>query len=476
MKKATANDLIFDKNFIFGAATAAYQIEGAVAEDGRGPSIWDVFTHKKGKIHNSDNGDTACDHYHRYRDDVDLMTQLRLQAYRFSIAWSRILPEGTGRVNQQGLDFYKALVDRLLEKNIIPYATLFHWDMPLALHKRYGGFLHRRAAYDFANYTEIVVEALGDRIKHWITMNEPWEHSCLGHALGVHAPGHHRPWMHMHIVHNQLLAHGLALQKIRHHSPDAEVGITLSLTPIHPATDSDKDRQAAKIANEFFNFITLDPLLKGYYPKDLCRRFGRFAPKVNAYDMDSICAPCDFIGVNNYQREFARYTPLVPFLNTWIVGGTSTADGDFVKDGVQHTSMGWEVYPQGMYEVLHCLQHQYNNPKVIITENGAAFEDTLIEGKVSDPKRIDYLQGYLAQVKSAINEGANVRGYFTWTLMDNFEWAVGYSKRFGLVYVDYDNQQRIIKNSGFWYRDLIQKNQTESFRSHSSNSHTSAIS
>ncbi|TQV67237.1 beta-glucosidase [Exilibacterium tricleocarpae] len=452
-------ELKFGKDFIFGAATAAYQIEGAVNEGNRGPSIWDRFSHRKGKILNNHNGDIACDHYHRYPEDVALMRELGLTAYRFSLSWSRILPEGTGRVNAEGIDFYRRLADKLLEAGITPYATLFHWDMPLQLHRRYGGFLNRQAALDFAEYAAVVADALGDRIKHWITMNEPWEHSCLGHVIGVHAPGHRRPWTHMNVIHNQLLAHGLALEKIRQRRPDAQVGITLSLTPIHPHSDRDKDHLAAGIGNEFMNFITLDPLLKGHYPEDLCRRFGRFAPKIEPGDMTLISAANDFIGVNNYQREFARYTRLVPFLNTWIVGGTGVADGDFIKDGVQHTAMGWEVHPPAIYEVLKWLQDKYDNPRVLITENGAAFDDNLVEGRVNDPKRIAYLHAYLAQVKKAIDEGARIEGYFVWTLMDNFEWAVGYAKRFGLIHIDYATQQRTIKDSGYWYRDLIRLNQ-----------------
>ena len=455
------SDLIFPREFVFGTATAAYQIEGAVTKDGRGPSIWDEFSHRKGKIHLDQNGDIACDHYNRFPEDVALMAQLGVNAYRLSISWSRILPEGTGAVNQKGLDHYRRLVDRLLENGITPYVTLFHWDMPLKLYQRYGGFQSRQAAYDFADYAEIAVRELGDRINHWITLNEPWEHCVLGHFLGKHAPGVRKPWKAWKIMHHQLLGHGLALERIRAQRPEATVGITVSLSPIHSATDSDKDREAAATANEFMNFITLDPLLKAHYPEDLSRRLHLFAPKFGSSDLEKINAKVDFIGVNTYQREFAQHSRLVPFLNAWIVGGGEVAERDFVKDGVQYTSMGWEVYPRAIYEALTWLREDYGNPTVMITENGAAFEDNRVNNEVDDPKRIAYLNDYLSEVKHAMDDGSNVTGYFVWTLMDNFEWATGYSKRFGLIYVDYDTQQRTIKNSGYWYRNLIQQSQRQ---------------
>ena len=451
-------ELVFPGNFLFGAATAAYQVEGAVAEGGRGPSTWDEFSHKKGKIHQNQNGDVACDHYHRFPEDVALMQQLGLDAYRFSLSWSRILPEGTGTVNQQGLDHYRRLLDALLEAGITPYVTLFHWDMPLRLYQLYGGFQNRQAALDFADYAEVVARELGDRIAHFITLNEPWEHCVMGHFLGEHAPGVRRPWNYWNIMHNQLLAHALGMERIRETCPGADVGIALSLLPVHPVTDREKDVRAAAVGNEFMNFVTLDPILKGRYPEDLSRRLRWFAPKFEKDDLQKIHAPVDFIGINNYQREFARHSALMPFLNAWIVGGGKVAQGDFIKDGVQHTSMGWEVHPEALYEVLKWLQDDYGNPKVVITENGAAFDDRLADGVVDDPKRIAYLEAHLAQVKRAMDEGADISGYFVWSLMDNFEWATGYSKRFGLIYVDYETQQRTIKNSGKWYAELIRRN------------------
>ena len=450
-------DLIFPPDFVFGTATAAYQIEGAVNEDGRGPSIWDEFAHRRGKIFRGQNGDVACDHYHRYPEDVALMRELGVNAYRMSLSWSRILPAGTGEVNRAGLDHYRRELDALLEAGITPYVTLFHWDLPLALHRRYGGFQHRQAAHDFADYAAVVARELGDRIEHFITLNEPWEHCVMGHFLGEHAPGYKRPWTYWKVMHNQLLAHAMGMERIRELRPNASVGITSSHTPAHPASDRSADHRAAAVANEFLNFITLDPLLKGHYPEDLSRRLRLFAPKIEAGDMQRISATVDFVGVNNYQREFARHSFLVPFLNAWIIGGTQGAERDFVRDGVQYTSMGWEVYPQSIYEVLKWLQDDYGNPRVMITENGAAFEDEVVDGAVHDPKRIAYLEGYLGQVRRAMDEGADIGGYFVWTLIDNFEWAAGYAKRFGLIHVDHQTQQRIVKSSGRWYAELIRR-------------------
>lgn len=451
-------ELIFAKQFIFGTATAAYQIEGAVEEDGRGASIWDTFSHRKGKIKDQHNGDIACDHYHKFKQDIALMAELGVDAYRLSIAWPRIIPQGTGAVNQAGLDYYSELIDCLLEAGITPYVTLFHWDMPQALDDKYQGFLSRQAAYDFAEYVAVVVQALGDRVKNWITLNEPWEHGFFGYVTGKHAPGKIKPWRFLTVMHNQFLAHGLAVEKIRAHCPDAEVGITLSFTPIYPVSRSEKDQQASNIANELINKITLEPLLKGRYPEQLWRKFGWFQPKVEAGDWQIIQQAVDFIGINNYSREFAYYTPWLPILNAWVEGQDELPDSDFVREGVQYTSMGWEVYPQGLADVLTWFREEYGNPKVYITENGAAFNDKVVAGEVKDDKRIDFLKQYMQAAKQAIDLGSNLHGYFVWTLLDNFEWAAGYDKQFGLIHVDHKTQQRTVKNSGWWYQQLIAQN------------------
>lgn len=455
-------ELDFPSGFVFGSATAAYQIEGAVKEDGRGLSVWDTFTHKKGKIRNNENGDVACDHYHRYKDDVALMKEMNLDAYRFSISWSRIIPQGTGVINQSGIDYYVNLVDALLEANITPYVTLFHWDMPQALDDKYGGFLSRQAAYDFAEYAEVVVKALGNKVSNWITLNEPWEHGCLGYFMGKHAPGKIKPWRFLQVMHHQYLAHGLAVQKIRAHCPDSTVGITLSFTPVSPKTEHPKDHLAASLAHEFVNTVTLDPLINGHYPKALWNKFKWFQPKIEEGDWDIIRQPVDFYGINNYSREYAYFSRWIPWLNIWIEGSGDVPDTEFVKDGVQHTSMGWEVYPEGLSQVLGWFRNDYGNPKVYITENGAAYDDKIVDGVVDDPKRIDYLQQYLSAAKDAIERGSNLHGYFVWSLMDNFEWAVGFDKRFGLIHTDYVTQKRTIKSSGYWYKSLIESNRQRS--------------
>mgnify|MGYP000651211792 CR=1 FL=1 len=451
---------LFPKSFIFGTATASYQIEGAVDVDGRGPSIWDVFTHKKGKIRNNHNGDIACEHYARFKGDVKIMKKMGIDAYRFSISWSRILPNGTGVVNPQGLQFYSDLVDELLAAGITPYVTLFHWDMPQALDTRYGGFLSRQAAIDFNKYVEIVVGALGDRVENWITLNEPWEHGCLGYVIGKHAPGKIKPWRFLTVMHNQFLAHGLAVNTIRQLQPNAQVGITLSFTPVYPRTTSTKDAYAAEMANEFINKVSLEAIINGKYPDNLWHKFRWFKPQIDANDWPLITAKLDFIGINNYSREFAHYHRFVPFINAWIEGGGDVPDHDFVKDGVQHTSMGWEVYPDGLKEVLRWFREDYGNPKVYITENGAAFNDQLISGEVADPKRIEFLNRYMHAAQESIELGSNLHGYFVWSFLDNFEWAAGYDKQFGLVHVNYDDQSRTIKHSGHWYSEVIADHKT----------------
>jgi beta-glucosidase len=445
----------FPQHFYFGAATSAYQIEGEYQGDGKGPSIWDDFVTQKGKIRLGQTGNVACDHYHCYPEDVELMHALDLNAYRFSISWARIFPEGEGSINQKGLDFYSRLTDALLEKGITPFATLFHWDLPLALQRKYNGFENRKVSELFALYSETVVKHLGDRIKYWMTINEPFEYSAFGHFLGAHAPGKHSLPAYFRVMHHLLLGHGLAMERIRSISPQARVGIVVSLTPIHPETHSDKDRQAALLANQFMNHITLGPLYKGAYPEPLWSRVRLLHPGIQADDLKIISRRTDFIGINNYQREFATYKWYVPFLQMDI-SGQDVAETEFVKDGVQHTSMGWEVYPQALYECLRLLKDEYGNPPVYITENGAAFDDVVAaDGTVNDLLRIDYLKGYLDEAARAAKEGCNLKGYFVWSLLDNFEWAAGLTKRFGMVYVDHATQKRIIKQSGYWYRNLI---------------------
>ncbi len=443
------------KEFIFGAATASYQIEGAVEADGRGASVWDEFSHTPGKIRAGDTGDTACDHYNRIDEDVAIMSELGLDAYRFSVAWPRVVPDGDGSVNEAGLDFYDRLVDRLGDAGIDPFVTLFHWDLPAALQHKYGGFADRRCVAAYVHYVEAVTRRLGDRVKRWITFNEPWVYSVLGHMLGIHAPGKHNPWLMMRTAHHQLLAHGEAVSAIRASVSGAEVGITLNLSPVHPMSGSEKDRKATDLADQFLNRFYLDPLFRKEYPRELWKKIRLVHPKVLPGDMEIIGRDIDFLGVNNYTRERGYYKrrPLFPFHMT----GMNVPEAEFVRDGVQHTSMGWEVYPEGLYELLTRLRDEYGNPVTYITENGAAYNDRLVDGRVEDPLRIDYLKEYTASVFRAESEGCNVRGYFVWSLMDNFEWAEGYAKRFGLVYVDFPGGTRIMKESGRWYADLIRE-------------------
>ncbi len=448
---------LFPRDVIFGAATSAFQIEGAAAEDGRGPSVWDVFSDKKGRIKDGDRADEASFHYSRYVEDVSIMGRLGLDAYRFSVSWPRILPEGTGSVNQKGLDFYDRLTDELCKAGIRPFATLFHWDYPAFLFKQTGGFLSRKSAHYFADYAEIVVKKLGDRVKDWITLNEPWINTIFGYMFGYHAPGLHRPLKFGRVVHNQLLAHAYAMERIKSVSSSARVGITLDLAPVHPAGGHACDRNAAHFADDFFNGLFLDPLLKGHYPQSVLKKIGFTFPEVRSSDMDIISRPMNFIGVNNYSRFKARFAPWVPLLNTWI-DLRPVPYREFTKNDKQYTSMGWEVYPESLYESLMMLKERYGNIPVYITENGAAFTDSLADYRVRDRKRIDFLSDYTAQAARAADEGCDLRGYFVWSLLDNFEWAEGFRKRFGIVHVDYKTGRRTIKDSGYWYRDLITAN------------------
>lgn len=432
---------------MFGTATAAYQIEGGWNEDGKGLSTWDVFTHKRGKILNGDTGDTACDTYHNFQTDIDIMSELELQAYRFSIAWSRVLPQGKGQVNQKGLDYYNRLVDALLEKNITPFITMFHWDMPQALFEQYGGFASRETSSYFADYAEIIVKSLGDRVKHWITLNEPWEHAFFGHFVGEHAPGVTNPWTYFKVAHHELLGHGLAVERVRAFAPDAQVGITLSQFPIYPYGDTPQHREAARFADLFMNRFYLDGLYKGQYPEALFKRMGLFRPKIAADDMKIISRSSDFLGVNYYTRQYARSVWYIPFMRAWV-------DRDPPPE-ISHPELGLQAYPEGMRELNKRYREEYGNPVVYITENGTDDSLPVTNGHVKDTQRQRYLELYLAELSKAIEEGSDVRGYFIWSLVDNFEWNSGFSKRFGLIHVDHKTQQRTIKDSGYWVRELI---------------------
>ena len=446
-------DLQFPRGFTWGTATASYQIEGAVSEDGRGESIWDRFTHTPGKIVDGSNGDVACDHYHRRREDVALMRDMGLQAYRFSIAWPRILPNGRGQINQRGLDFYSRLVDELLESGITPYPTLYHWDLPQTLQDR-GGWPRRDTAEAFVEYADVVSRALGDRINRWITHNEPWCASILGYQMGEHAPGLHDWRAALAAAHHLLLSHGWAVPVLRRNSPGAEVGITLNFTPATPASDREEDVAACRYFDGYFNRWFADPIFRGSYPEDMVAAYaeaGYLDPQpafVQPGDMAAISVPTDFLGVNYYTRAV-------------ISAGASTGTPESLPHppGAEETEMGWEVYPDGLYQLLVRLHADYAPAKQYVTENGASYSDAPgTDGRVRDMRRIRYLHDHFAAAKRAIDDGVPLAGFFVWTLMDNFEWAKGYTQRFGIVWTDYDTQQRLPKDSATWYREVIADN------------------
>ena len=439
----------FPPDFVWGAATAAYQIEGAWAEDGKGENIWDRFSHTPGKVENGDTGDVACDHYHRWKDDIGLMKKIGIQAYRFSISWGRILPEGRGEVNPSGIDFYSRLVDGLLENQIEPFITLYHWDLPQVLQDR-GGWPARSTAEAFVEYADLVSRNLGDRVKNWTTFNEPFVSALVGYLEGRHAPGHQDIDEMLATAHHILLAHGWSVPVIRANATKPEVGIVLNLNSVHPASRSAADRAAAWRDDGIVNRWYLDPLEGRGYPKDIVEHFGRPMEFIQDGDLKTIAVPIDYLGVNYYTRGIARSKDLPEIEN----------EPQTLFANPNPTEMGWEVYPQGLFEILGRIHFDYNFPKLYITENGAAYPDTLNEeGLVIDPLRIAYYQAHLKSVSQAIAMGVPVKGYFAWSFMDNFEWAHGYSKRFGLIYVDFESQKRILKSSAEYYRDVIEANQ-----------------
>jgi beta-glucosidase len=438
----------FPDGFTWGAATSAYQIDGAWDEDGKGESIWDRFCHTPGRIADGDTGDVACDHYHCWREDVGLMKELGLQAYRFSISWPRLLPEGRGRVNPAGLDFYSRLVDALLEAAIEPFVTLYHWDLPQALQDR-GGWPARLAAEAFVEYADLVTRSLGDRVKHWITLNEPFVSAIVGHLEGRHAPGHSELGEALAAAHHLLLAHGWCVPVIRRNRPGAQVGIALNLGGQTPASLSAADRAAAWQRDGVVNRWFLDPISARGYPADIVQHYGRRMDFVQAGDLEAVAAPLDFLGVNYYSRSIVRSTELAEADNA----------PRKVFPNPNQTEMGWEVYPEGLYDLLGRLHFDYRFPALYVTENGAAYPDRIgPDGRVDDPLRIAYLKEHLTAAARGIAAGVPLRGWFVWSLMDNFEWAHGYSKRFGLIYVDYSTQQRLLKNSAHWYCRVIAAN------------------
>jgi beta-glucosidase len=429
----------FPVGFRFGVAMAAYQIEGAVDEDGRGPSIWDAFCRRPGAVAGGDTGDVACDHYHRWSEDLDLMASLGIESYRFSISWPRVQPDGRGALNRAGVDFYRRLCDGLRERGIEPVATLYHWDLPQA-RQAVGGWAVRDTAEHFAEYAALMAAELGDLVDAWITHNEPWVVAFLGHAEGVKAPGI-RDWTTaLRASHHLLLSHGWAVQALRGRGP---VGITLNLAPVR----SD-DAGAAARMDGYLNRWFLDPVLRGWYPEDMVdvyeRRYGPL-DVVRDGDLAAISEPIDFLGINYYFPQRVRPEP-----------SRQPLEISPVLPPPPTTAMGWEVDPDGLHELLVRVRRDYGNVPIYITENGAAFEDgPVVNGTLEDPRRVDYLHAHLGALARAIADGVDVRRYFAWSMLDNFEWEHGYAKRFGLVYVDYATQRRVPKRSGLWYRDFI---------------------
>jgi beta-glucosidase len=441
-------NLLFPGEFIWGAATASYQIEGAWNEDGKTESIWDRFSHTPGKVQNGDTGDIACDHYHRWQDDVALMRDLGLKAYRFSIAWTRVMDVDHGKPIQAGLDFYNRLVDELLKAGIEPFVTLYHWDLPQRIQDE-NGWASRAVVDYFCEYTQLVSRSLGDRVTHWITLNEP--HVCAFHGYyeGWHAPGHKDFHEALAASHHLLLSHGSAVPIIRANSKDSRVGISLDLHPVVPASPSLADRRAARLHEGRLNGWFLDPVVGRGYPQDVIQADNLRLDFVHPGDMQRIGAPIDFLGINYYMRDIIRAEN---------VDEAENLPREVLRNS-EVTEMNWEVYPEGMFEILEQLHTDYDFSAIYITENGAAFKDHLNEiGQVNDPQRLDYIRRHLLQVHRAVEHGIPVKGYFVWSLLDNFEWAFGFSKRFGLVYVDFATQKRILKSSAKWYAQVIRAN------------------
>ena len=432
----------FPKDFVWGVATSAFQIEGAASADGKGLSIWDRFCRQPGAIADGSNGEVACAHYQRWQSDLDLVAGLGVGAYRFSVSWPRVRPGGSGAWNDPGLDFYDRLVDGLLARGIAPFLTLNHWDLPDELQAG-GGWANRDTVQRFVEYALGIAARLGDRVASLTTHNEPWVMAELGHATGVFAPGLKSRRVAAQVSHHLLLSHGLALQALRAQGCRADLGIVLNLAPVQPATDSPADRAQARLEDGRLCRWYLDPLLRGHYPPDVLDDLGADAPRIEAGDLQAIRTPMDFLGVNYYTRA------VVSAGQPW----------DVHSSGREITEMGWEVYPEGLTELLLRLHQDYPVPPIYVTENGAAFQDQWLAGRVHDHRRTDYIARHIAAMGEAMRQGVQMGGYLVWSLLDNFEWASGYAKRFGIVHVDYATQARTLKDSALWYRGFLQHQQ-----------------
>ncbi|MBI9101675.1 MAG: beta-glucosidase [Spirochaetales bacterium] len=441
----------FPDDFIWGTATSAYQIEGASREDGRGDSIWDRFCHTHGNIHNQDTGDRACEHYYRLEEDLNILEDLGVNAYRFSVSWPRIQPVGRGHVNGRGIDFYQRLVDGLLSRNITPTATLYHWDLPVALQLE-GGWNSRNTASYFAEYADEVFRSLGDRVHSWITINEPWVASFMGHWTGQHAPGLQNFQIALNVAHHLLLAHGKAVEVFRSGNHKGDIGITCDMSSYYPVSESIEDREAALRLDEHKVKWFTHPVLKGQYPEGLLSWYSEkgYEPPVQDGDMELISGKVDFLGINYYSSFDIKK------------GENQPLEADFVPTGRDKTAMGWEIRPEGLYDLLISLQKQFPETPFLITENGAACNDEVDEdGRVRDNERIDYLKSHFEMALKAIEDGVPLKGYFIWSLMDNFEWAYGYEKRFGIIHVDFSNLKRTWKDSAAWCYQVFESGHTD---------------
>jgi beta-glucosidase len=431
---------VFPSDFVWGVATSAFQIEGGSVEDGKGPSIWDEFCRIPGAIADGSNGDIACDHFHRWKSDLDLIASLGVDAYRFSVSWPRVRPGGSGAWNEKGLAFYERLVDGLLARDIQPYLTLNHWDLPAELQAS-GGWTHRDTVHRFVEYAQGIAARLGDRAATITTHNEPWVIATLGYELGTFAPGVKSRAAAAQASHHLLLSHGLALQALRAQGCKSRLGIVLNLSPMYAVTTSAADHAKTRLEDGRVVRWYTDPLFKGSYPADVLEQLGADAPVVQHGDLAAIATPMDFLGINYYTRGMV----------------SAAAPWDVHSSGREVTEMGWEVYPEGLTELLLRLNHDYALPPMYVKENGAAFKDTLVDGRVHDVQRTRYIANHVAAVGDAIAQGVPMAGYMVWSLLDNFEWASGYEKRFGIVHVDYASQRRTLKDSALWYRDFLQR-------------------
>jgi beta-glucosidase len=437
----------FGSDFKWGVSTAAYQIEGGWDEDGKGKSIWDVFSNKRGKIHMKHNGNRACDYYHRYEEDIRIIHRLGIRNYRFSISWSRILPSGTGFVNQNGIDFYNKVINLCLELGIEPWVTLYHWDLPFELEKK-GGWTNRNIINWFSDYVELCINCFGDRVKYWIILNEPLAFTGVGYFLGIHAPGKRGMSNFLPAAHHAAMCQSEGGRIVRSMLSDAKVGTTFSSSFVQPYRPIIQDELAAKRTDALLNRLFVEPLAGLGYPLKDLKFLQRMEKFVKAGDEELLPFNMDFIGVQNYTRELVKYSPIIPYIRAKFVKAH--------KRKVEITAMNWEIHPESIYEMLLRYSKYKNFAEIIVTENGAAFPDKIEEGTVNDDNRTRYLADHIQQVLRAKREGVKVNGYFVWSLTDNFEWAEGYRPRFGLVYVDFETQQRIIKKSGYWYSRLLQ--------------------